>query len=302
MQELAPDVAVLPLKIANVYFVGDKDRWFLVDTGLSGEAAPIRKAAGQRFGPDAKPAAIVLTHGHPDHSGSAWALAEGWNVPIYAPRLEMPFLSGRSQYPPPDPTVPGVLAFISRFIPSASIDLGQRLAPLNENEPFPGLTGWQTIPTAGHTPGHSSYYRASDGLLLAGDAFATMDLESLVGILTKKPKLTRPPAPSTTNWAQAKESLVRLAQLAPILLAPGHGKPLPNIGNRLQAFADSFSIPAKGRYVNSPVTFGETGVVTLPPAPPDPLMQIGASLVVAGVALGLGAVYPKVRSRLLRKS
>ena len=56
-------------------------------------------------GAGAPPEAIVLTHGHFDHAGSALQLAEYWDVPIYAHRLEMPYLTGKADYPPPDPTI-----------------------------------------------------------------------------------------------------------------------------------------------------------------------------------------------------
>jgi hypothetical protein len=47
----------------------------------------------------ARPAAIVMTHGHFDHVGALASLAERWDVPIYAHPLELPYLDGRSSYP-----------------------------------------------------------------------------------------------------------------------------------------------------------------------------------------------------------
>ena len=52
--------------------------------------------------------AIILTHGHWEHSGAARKLAAAWDIPIYAHRLELPFLDGRERYyPPADPTEAG---------------------------------------------------------------------------------------------------------------------------------------------------------------------------------------------------
>ena len=39
--------------------------------------------------------AIILTHGHFDHAGSALALAREWDVPIYAHLLELPYMYGQ---------------------------------------------------------------------------------------------------------------------------------------------------------------------------------------------------------------
>ena len=102
--EIAPGVGWLQLPIVNVYFAGRPGGgpWVLVDTGLPGSGAPIRRAAEALFG-DRPPEAIVLTHGHFDHRGAAAELAGSWDVPIYAHRLELPYLTGRSDYPPPGP-------------------------------------------------------------------------------------------------------------------------------------------------------------------------------------------------------
>lgn len=87
--EIAPDLAYQRLGIVNVIFYGlPKQDWVLIDAGLPGTAGMIRKAAAARFGVGVKPKAIVLTHGHFDHIGALRDLAEGWNVPIYAHRLE----------------------------------------------------------------------------------------------------------------------------------------------------------------------------------------------------------------------
>src|SRR3954453_10064363 len=61
---LAADVACLPQPIVNLYFVGRPDSgdrgWTLIDAGLPGTARWTRRAAEARFGPGARPAAIIL--------------------------------------------------------------------------------------------------------------------------------------------------------------------------------------------------------------------------------------------------
>jgi glyoxylase-like metal-dependent hydrolase (beta-lactamase superfamily II) len=63
---------------------------------VPGTAALIPRAAATRFGPAARPAAIILTHGHFDHAGALDELAERWDAPIYAHELEEPYLTGRA--------------------------------------------------------------------------------------------------------------------------------------------------------------------------------------------------------------
>src|SRR5690606_12734892 len=105
--------------------------WVLIDAGVVGSAAAIRRAAVARFGEHARPAAIVMTHGHFDHVGALRTLAEYWEVPIYSHPLETPFLTGQSSYPPADPSVGGgLMATLSRFYPRSPVDVSQWLRPL----------------------------------------------------------------------------------------------------------------------------------------------------------------------------
>jgi len=97
---------------------------------LAWPAAQVFEGGEARFGAGSPPEAIYLTHGHFDHAGSALELAERWDVPIFAHRLELPYLTGRSGYPPPDPTIGGAFAFLSRFMPYRTRDLRDRIREL----------------------------------------------------------------------------------------------------------------------------------------------------------------------------
>ncbi len=301
MTEIAVDLAVAPLKIANVYLLGTAAHWYLIDTGLKGEAPAIQKAVVQRFGMNAKPAAIVLTHGHADHAGAARELAEFWNVPVRVHSLELPYLTGRSAYPPPDVTAPGFLAFLSRFIKVEPIDLGKHASALDLANPFPGISGWRAVETPGHSPGHTSFFRQGDGALLAGDAFTTVNTDSLLDVLQMKQKVCRPPAPSTINWPAARESVRKLADLTPGLLAAGHGRPMLNSKGELRHLADHFPVPTRGRFASEAAQTSEHGIVSMPPAGEDNTAGIAKSVLVAGLALGFGAAYPSIQKRIGRK-
>jgi glyoxylase-like metal-dependent hydrolase (beta-lactamase superfamily II) len=111
--EVAPDLAYRRLAIVNVVFFGIPgagDRgWVLIDAGVIGTTRLITAAAEKRFGPNSRPAAIIMTHGHFDHVGGLEELSERWEAPVYAHELERPYLDGSASYPPPDPTVGGGL-------------------------------------------------------------------------------------------------------------------------------------------------------------------------------------------------
>lgn len=301
--EIASDVAYQRIVFVNVYFIGrPNSRWTLIDTGLPWSASRIIRTVEDRYGKGARPASILLTHGHFDHAGSAKALADHWDVPIYAHRLEMPFLTGKSDYPPADPTVGGALAFLSRGMPTKGQDLGNRVSLLPADGSVPGLPGWRWYHTPGHTAGHVSYFRESDRMLIAGDALATVNQESAVTMVTLTPELRNPPLPMTTDWRAARESVELLASLHPSAIAAGHGVPVtgPQLASSLQEFADHFLPPSHGRYAHVPAVSNEDGVQYVPPTVPDPLPKIAAGIAVAG--LGLWAAwrfskrYPASRS------
>jgi glyoxylase-like metal-dependent hydrolase (beta-lactamase superfamily II) len=288
MQEIARDVAVVPMLIANAYLVGNSSRWVLVDSGIPGNSGRIRQAAEARFGPNSTPRAIILTHGHFDHAGSSGPLADFWGVKVYVHALEVPYLAGRSQYPTLDSTGPGFFSALSRVFPTRTVNLGDRLIPLEMNCPAPGMPDWEIHFTPGHSPGHVSFFRRSDAVLLAGDAVTTMDLDSMIGTLIKRKQICRPPIPATTNWENARRSVQLLATLRPDTIAAGHGSPMHHATAELEALAANFPIPSHGRYVTQPARADETGVTYLPPKPPDAVPKIAAAIGI-GLAIGFAA-------------
>ncbi len=296
-KEIARGVIRIPTGISNAYIVGDADHWTLIDTGTDGYADKVTQVAERRFGSRARPDAILLTHGHFDHSGSAPALTRQWDVRAYAHRMELPYLTGQSKYPPPDPTVGGFMSQVIRFFPNKSYDLGDSVKELNLEQPQ-SLTGWRVIETPGHTPGHVSFYREEDGVLIAGDAFCTIDQDNLIGMLSKKPQVSRPPAYYTINWEQAHESVRKLAQISPRLLAAGHGEPMggEEAQRQLRELAENFPAPTYGRYVKQPPVVNEYGVALMPPPVADPVKRVAVGAIVAGTLAAVALILMRRRS------
>ncbi len=290
MEEIARDVAVVTMMMSNAYLVGDRGSWVLVDSGVPGNAEKIKEAAEARFGPGARPRAIVLTHGHFDHSGSAPALAEMWNVRVYTHRLEWPYLDGRSSYAPMDPTVPGFFSIMSRLFPSGAVNLGDRLEELGNNLPHLGMRDWEVVNTPGHTPGHVVFFRRGDGVLLAGDAVVTMNLDNFLDTIMRRKQICGPPGAGTSDWQEARRSVHAMAALRPKVIGAGHGLPMSDTTDELQRLADHFRIPERGRYVREPARADETGVTYLPPAPPDVVPKLAVGVAAGAVIAGAGAL------------
>jgi len=194
------------------------------------------------------------------------------------------------------------MAFLSRFFPSRTVDISDVLRDLPPTGVVPGLEGWLTIPTPGHAPGHVSLWRERDATLIAGDALATANLDSWLGVLTMRPVISRPVSPFTYDWNAAASSVQSLANLNPFLLAAGHGEPIsgPRVADELARFAREFTPPEHGRYIAEAAQANEHGVVYEPPAPPDNLPKVAAG-VVAGVFVLAGVMYGR-RLRAQKKA
>ncbi len=275
--ELRPDLAYRRLTLVNVAFLGPAgapDRgWVLIDAGLPDSETEIQAAAVHRFGVS-RPAAIVLTHGHFDHVGAAWALAERWDAPVYAHRLEHPYLDGSASYPPPDPKIGGgLMSRLSLLYPRAPVSLGHRLHLLPEDGTVPHADGWRWIHTPGHSVGQVSLWRESDRTLLSADAVITTAQDSAYAVLTARVELHGPPMYYTQDWAAAHRSAMTLAALEPDLLLSGHGLAVsgPQLRDGLHRLAREFSViarPPQAHYLLHPAR-AEDGSAYAPPVAPE---------------------------------
>ncbi|MTI81624.1 MAG: MBL fold metallo-hydrolase [Firmicutes bacterium] len=258
--QVTEDILLLQFPLVNACIVGNPNandgEWVLVGAGMAHTAKDIILAAEGRFGKGTQPKAIILTHGHFDHVGAISELVSTWNSPVYAHKLEMPYLTGQQDYPPADPSVDeGLIAKISSTFPYKGINLGSRIQPLPQDSGVPGMLGWRWIHTPGHSPGHVSLFRDSDRMLIVGDAFTTVKQESAQAILAKEKEIYGPPKYFTIDWKAAGNSVKVLKDLNPSMAIPSHGLPMQGeeLKNQLENLVNNFdeiAIPKHGRYVH----------------------------------------------------
>lgn len=250
-REIAPEVFWLRLPgrtQTNVYFIGSSAAWVLIDAGWHGDAPRIHRAAELLFGPGSRPAGVLLTHCHPDHSGAAAHLAGVWDCPIFLHPSELPIAAGdfAAMVNFAGPLDRWVVLPLMRALGQRRREalltrsgLGELARIIQPGSSAPGLPGWQSIPTPGHTPGHLSYFRPADRVLISGDALVTMRVNSPAGLLLQRPGLSAPPWYTTWDRQEAMQSIERLAGLRPSVLAGGHGEPMTSAATAalLRAFA-----------------------------------------------------------------
>lgn len=267
--EIAPDLAYRRLAIVNAVFFGPPgagDRgWVLIDTGVMGTTVLITGAAEARFGKDARPSAIIMTHGHFDHVGGLEELSERWQAPVYAHQLERPYLDGSASYPPPDPSVGGgLMSRLSPLYPRGPVNVSHWLHDLPADASVPEMPGWKWLHTPGHTPGHVSFWREADRTIIAGDAFITTRQESAYAVTVQEPEMHGPPMYYTTNWPNARKSVELLASLEPERAITGHGPAMQGAGMRtalhdLARDFDRVAVPEQGKYVDKPAEHRDHG-------------------------------------------
>jgi glyoxylase-like metal-dependent hydrolase (beta-lactamase superfamily II) len=240
--EIAPDVFLLGpwgRTQTNVYLVHAGAAWALVDAGWEGDAARIEAAARTLLGPGTAPAAILLTHDHPDHAGAARALAGSWRCPIFLHPAEAPIANGdfaaMERYAGPLDRwliLPAMRALGERR--RATVLAQGSLAGLfRELEPggaVAGFDGWEWLPTPGHTPGSVSFVRRADRVVLTGDALVTLRVNAPAGFLLGRQGLSAPPWYTTWSPRVARASIAAIAALEPAVVGGGHGRPLAGPG------------------------------------------------------------------------
>jgi glyoxylase-like metal-dependent hydrolase (beta-lactamase superfamily II) len=203
----------------TVWAVADGQGVTLVDAGFPFMAKSILKfIEGLGAGPLQR---ILLTHGHSDHTGSVKGILGNKPVPVYAHRIEIPYMEGDLPYP-------------RRKKPEFNVakGLAQPLAESPDGR-LAAVAGLTPYLTPGHSPGHVVYYHEQDQVLLAGDLFTA-----------KRGKLRRPMPLFTADMAEAVRSSAIVQQLKPRRLEVCHGEPVFEPADQLHEYLQTAGVPA----------------------------------------------------------
>ena len=147
----------------------------LVDTLVRGREGAIAENLQEIGRSLADVRAILLTHSHRDHTGSASAIKEASQARVYASEADTPAIQGVEKPPnPPTHWYWRPMYWPAAFFAAPPVEVDDFVSE-DTKEVLPG--DLRAIDTPGHTPGHTSYILdRDDGLLLVGDAaVATKD-------------------------------------------------------------------------------------------------------------------------------
>lgn len=152
--------------------------------------------------------AILLTHGHIDHTANTNWLRQKSNAPVYAHPAEQEHIAGTFPYRRAA-RVCGVLEGAARRVINyqpASIDV-----PLCDGDELPFWGGLRVVHLPGHTDGHCGFWSGRHRLLFAGDLVAIGFWGTIL-----------PPAIFNSAPQHLQYSVMKATALRPRLLVPNH--------------------------------------------------------------------------------
>lgn len=143
--------------------------------------------------------AILVTHGHIDHTLNLARWKDLTGARLFAPRADRSHIEGRYPYT-------GIKRICGCLEASARLLFSFEAPEIDEwfepGQKLPFWDGLEVIGLPGHTHGHSGFYSPSRKLLLAGDLFSSF-----------RGKAKLPPAFFNDNTEQIKQSIATAAAL-----------------------------------------------------------------------------------------
>lgn len=225
--EVAAGIHLIEQSHVNCYLIESRDGVTLVDTGLPGHWRPITDTLAAMGVGKRDVRAVVLTHAHFDHVGTARRWKEEFGVPIYGHKDEMELAAHpyryahenpRAAYPIRHPKAVPILFSIARSgaLRVKGVTGLKHLVP-GEALNVPGHP--HIIFSPGHTFGHCALHLPDRDAVITGDALVTLDPYTA----RTGPRIVAGAA--TADSAQALRSLDDLKRTGAVHVLPGHGDP-----------------------------------------------------------------------------
>ena len=163
----------------NIYLVESGDELVVVDPGMPSDIRRLVDRIKSLGRSPKEVTAIVLTHFHVDHAGSARALKQMSSASVYLHADDAPYLQGEKSMP--SVYKAGVQGRALMVFPK-TVEKYSRVPPVevdvsfNDGDVLPVLGGLEVYHAPGHTPGSSCFLWRDRGVLFTGDAIQNLYL------------------------------------------------------------------------------------------------------------------------------
>jgi glyoxylase-like metal-dependent hydrolase (beta-lactamase superfamily II) len=214
--EIASGIYWINAPGGNFYLCEESDGLTLIDTGMPNRQKYLYQLLDELGYLPQDVKQILVTHADLDHAGSLAAIQAETGATVYAGEETAVHLTNGTA----PKHLPGIMAFLlSRIMGSIKPVSSAIINTFSDGDSLPILGGMQTLATPGHTSGHFAFYCPTAGVLFAGDALNMLNgrLQAFIPL-------------ATADKEAATQSAIRLLELAPAVVACGHGKPLSNHG------------------------------------------------------------------------
>lgn len=211
MREIASDLFLLrgfPPAGFNVYLIRSGQEWVLVDTSTRHAHRRIMRQLPGKL------EAIFITHAHRDHAGSMHTVANETGAPVWASETDADALEGKAPEPAPEQYRDHI---VNRMFAAWWRDRHPVARRLQDGDQ---VAGFNVIEFPGHTPGQVGLWRESDRTVLCADTMRSINLYA--GF----PQLGEMPEIFTSDRAESRRSIRKLAALEASNVCFGHGRPL----------------------------------------------------------------------------
>jgi glyoxylase-like metal-dependent hydrolase (beta-lactamase superfamily II) len=226
MAEVAPGVHRYGTRFINCYLIEEGGRLTLLDTGLPSYVKHLRPVLAKIGRSVTDIDAILLTHCHVDHMGSAKQLQRESSSRVLVHAADAATVRGERKPPIPNVVTKLWRPFLLRYFFGHILPNGGAKYPAvtdlttfedGERVDVPGSP--RVVHAPGHTAGASALWLEDRKTLFSGDSLVTLD--TLTG--ETGPHVFAPPF--TEDYSRAIASLSQLESLEADVTLPGHGEP-----------------------------------------------------------------------------
>lgn len=226
--EPADNVFFVEGPASNWVILKDGDRFTLIDGGYPADTPLVLDSIRMAGLDPANAAAMLITHGHVDHTGAAQHFVTEYGTPILSSAAENGQMRGTERFQVAPIEIirrawrPRIFKWMLHVlqsggtkgteVPTAAVWTEEQLAVL------PGSP--VAVPTPGHTPGHTVYLLPSQEIAITGDALITGHaINRGAG-----PQMLHPMFHHDSDEAYRALSVIK--ELNATLILPGHGPAL----------------------------------------------------------------------------